>query len=176
MRGDALHYEPHAQVPATHTHTDYNDTVTTFVSLSSSITSLPAFSDQDVVVHVPPEAEGTEISHFALYCRSNNVRYLYYNIPPLSMTDTYYPAPPPPPLQQVGLVTILVPDGLIPIAPTLPPVEDEVSIGSLRTRAHGVRGNVFALNQKTLKLTNFHYDGNAPGTYMVSLFQPLLLP
>ena len=88
------------------------------------------------------------------------------------MTDPYYP---PPPLQQVGLVTILVPDGLIPIAPTLPPVEDEVLIDPLRTRAHGVRGNVFALNQKTLRLTNFHFDGNAPGTYMVSLFQHLLL-
>ena len=37
------------------------------------VTSLPAFLDQDVVVHIPEDAEGTEINHLALYCRSNNV-------------------------------------------------------------------------------------------------------
>lgn len=38
------------------------------------MTRLPAFSDQDVLVHIPVDAEGTEVGHLALYCRSNNVR------------------------------------------------------------------------------------------------------
>ncbi len=37
-------------------------------------TPLNALEDQDVVVHVPRSAEGTEINHFALYSRSDNVR------------------------------------------------------------------------------------------------------
>ncbi len=31
--------------------------------------------------------------------------------------------------------------------------------------AHGVSGEVFAINDKTLRLKNFNYDGQAPTAY-----------
>ena len=38
-----------------------------------------------------------------------------------------------------------------------------VFLGSLTSNAHGVHGNVFALDERTLMLTEFSYDGAAPG-------------
>ena len=80
------------------------------------------------------------------------------------LVPIYYPPPQHTHIhmQQVGLVSIPVPVGLIPTAP--PPVE----IGSLTTRGHGVQGNVFAITEKTLLVTNFYYDGRAPGMHKVS--------
>ena len=36
---------------------------------------------------------------------------------------------------------------------------------SINGHAHNVRGELYALDEKTLLLTNFHYDGTAPGMF-----------
>jgi hypothetical protein len=37
----------------------------------------------------------------------------------------------------------------------------KTNIGSLSTIAHGVKGNIFIVDDKTLQVENFYYDGNA---------------
>ena len=41
--------------------------------------------------------------------------------------------------------------------------DSAVFLGNLTNRAHEVRGNVFALDERTVMLTEFFYDGGAPG-------------
>ena len=41
--------------------------------LLSRVTRLPALEDQDLVVKITPNAQGTEVTYFAIWCRSNNV-------------------------------------------------------------------------------------------------------
>ena len=62
---------------------------------------------------------------------------------------------------QVPLAMIPVADGLIPVP--IPITVEQAFLGSLITRAHNVRGDVYALDNKTLMLTGFFYDGSAPG-------------
>ena len=39
-----------------------------------------------------------------------------------------------------------------------------VKVGSFpSTSAHDVRGDVYAVNDNTLRIVNFHYDGKGPG-------------
>ncbi len=65
------------------------------------------------------------------------------------------------PLLQEEVVKIPVPEGLIPV-PTVIPFEGAF-IGSLRTRQHGVSGDVYALDERTIRLEHFNFDGSAPG-------------
>ena len=48
-------------------------------------------------------------------------------------------------------------------------------LGRINGHAHNVRGELYALDEKTLVLTNFHYDGTAPGTLQYKLHLCLLL-
>jgi len=41
----------------------------------------------------------------------------------------------------------------------------EISLGSFTTKAHQVRGDVFALSARVLEVRNFNFDGNAPAGY-----------
>ena len=38
-------------------------------------------------------------------------------------------------------------------------------VGDLRTLQHGVRGTVFILDEQTLFIEDFHYDGTGPDAY-----------
>jgi hypothetical protein len=40
-----------------------------------------------------------------------------------------------------------------------------VLIGNISTRVHGVKGQVFALDEKTILLKNFEYDGQGPDAF-----------
>jgi len=44
-------------------------------------------------------------------------------------------------------------------------VEQGRYLGELSTIRHGVRGSVYALDETTLKVKNFHYDGIGPAAY-----------
>ena len=46
---------------------------------------------------------------------------------------------------------------------TLETLGSPVFLGSLTTNSHGVQGNVFTFSERTLMLTEFFYDGSAPG-------------
>ncbi len=70
-------------------------------------------------------------------------------------------APPQEPLESIP-----VGDGLFPVLVTLPPPTDGF-IGSLVPRQHQVRGDVFALDERTLMIKNFNFDGSAPGTHQL---------
>jgi len=39
-------------------------------------------------------------------------------------------------------------------------------VGSFTTRAHHVSGTMYILDERTVMLTQFNFDGNAPGTYI----------
>lgn len=43
-------------------------------------------------------------------------------------------------------------------------------IGKLTEFHHGVSGEVYAVDARTLHLRNFNYDGEGPGEYFVSHF------
>jgi hypothetical protein len=43
--------------------------------------------------------------------------------------------------------------------------QQEVYLGQLSSLAHGLSGHVFAINDKTLRLKNLHYDGQGPDAY-----------
>ena len=73
-------------------------------------------------------------------------------------------------LVQFALVHVPVATGLIPGPPLPITTVEPVFIGSLRTRAHDVSGNVFALDENTLMLTEFSFDGVAPGMYNYSAY------
>ena len=46
---------------------------------------------------------------------------------------------------------------------TLETPSSPVFLGSLSTNSHGVQGNVFALDESALMLTEFFFNGAAPG-------------
>ena len=51
------------------------------------------------------------------------------------------------------------------VFPPAPPPITAWYLGSLTERAHNVQGKVYALDSKTLLLSGFHFDGNAPGKF-----------
>lgn len=59
----------------------------------------------------------------------------------------------------VWCVTASVNFGEVPI-----PAINRTFIGNLVQRAHGVSGGVYALGERTLMITDFNFDGIAPGT------------
>lgn len=61
---------------------------------------------------------------------------------------------------QVALSSVTFSKDVFPPAP--PPITAWY-LGELTTRAHNVQGRVYALDSKTLLLSHFHFDGNAPG-------------
>ena len=58
-----------------------------------------------------------------------------------------------------------VPSGFVFSVPVSPEFNSKVSIGHLSTLAHGVAGEVFVVNDKTLWIKNFKYDGAGPDTF-----------
>ena len=61
---------------------------------------------------------------------------------------------------RINFGEVAIPDDLVVPTPAPP---SEVLIGSLRTRAHRVSGDVYALGERTIRITGFNYDGTAPG-------------
>jgi hypothetical protein len=43
--------------------------------------------------------------------------------------------------------------------------EEGVKIGSLTTKQHGVKGDVYAIDEKTILVKNFEYDGQGPDAF-----------
>ena len=58
-----------------------------------------------------------------------------------------------------------VPSGFVFSVPVSPEFNSKVSIGHLSNLAHGVGGEVFVVNAKTLWIKNFRYDGAGPDTF-----------
>lgn len=68
---------------------------------------------------------------------------------------------------QTALGYVSLPSGLITTPP--PPLEEgQFLLGDIITRAHGVRGKLIALDNSTLLLKHFYFDGNAPGRYCMT--------
>ena len=40
-------------------------------------------------------------------------------------------------------------------------------IGDFKTYQHGVSGRVYAVDEQTLRIENFHYDGKGPDAYFI---------
>ena len=40
-------------------------------------------------------------------------------------------------------------------------------IGDFKTYQHGVSGQVYAIDEQTLRIENFHYDGKGPDAYFI---------
>ena len=40
-----------------------------------------------------------------------------------------------------------------------------VSVGPLSTLSHNVKGNVYIVDEKRIRIKNFFYDGQGPGSY-----------
>ena len=40
-------------------------------------------------------------------------------------------------------------------------IQERMKIGSIQTKSHGVRGDVYILDENTLEIKNFHYDGES---------------
>ena len=55
--------------------------------------------------------------------------------------------------------------GLIPTPAPPPMAPSRVLVGSFTTRAHRVSGRMYVLDERTVMLTQFYFDGNAPGMY-----------
>ena len=180
----------HTHSSHSHTHSSHMHTLTPHICTHSllthstsspplslySVTRLPSFDDQDLVVHVPEDAIGTEITYFSVWCRSNNVSIASgeYHVqivtvtPINTLTTTSHSHTYTSLSSQVNLGHVQVPEGLIMTPP--PPLPDgQVHLGSLTTRAHNVQGDVFALSNRTLLLTHFTYDGSATGEFQVFL-------
>ena len=60
----------------------------------------------------------------------------------------------------VSFGELQVPDN---ITFNIPVPDSAVFLGNLTNRAHEVQGNVYALDERTLMITEFFYDGGAPG-------------
>ncbi len=43
--------------------------------------------------------------------------------------------------------------------------EEMTKVGDIRTLQHGVRGTVFAKDERTLVIKDFHYDGTGPDAF-----------
>ena len=54
------------------------------------------------------------------------------------------------------------------VFPSVPPPTTAWYLGSFRKRAHNVQGKMYALDEKTILLTGFYFDGNAPGNFILS--------
>jgi len=66
----------------------------------------------------------------------------------------------------VNLAHIPVMSGLIPTPAPPPMAPSRVLVGSFTTHFHDVSGTMYALDERTVMLTQFYFDGNAPGTYI----------
>ena len=67
---------------------------------------------------------------------------------------------------QINIGHVSVPRGLITTPPP-PPDDERVLLGPFNGHVHNVRGELYALDETTLLLTNFHYDGTAPGMLLL---------
>ena len=54
------------------------------------------------------------------------------------------------------------------VFPPAPPPITAWFLGSFIQRAHNVQGNLYALDNKTILLSGFHFDGNAPGNSLLA--------
>ena len=61
---------------------------------------------------------------------------------------------------QVALSSVTFSENVFPPAP--PPITAWY-LGSFVQKAHNVQGRVYAVNDSTILLAGFHFDGNAPG-------------
>ena len=61
---------------------------------------------------------------------------------------------------QVSLSSVAFSASVFPPAP--PPITAWY-LGSLVQSAHNVQGSVYAVDNKTILISGFHFDGNAPG-------------
>lgn len=56
------------------------------------------------------------------------------------------------------------------VFPPAPPPITAWFLGSFIQRAHNVQGMLYALDNKTILLSGFHFDGNAPGNPLLLAF------
>jgi hypothetical protein len=54
---------------------------------------------------------------------------------------------------------------LLLVAAALAQEDEGILIGELKTKQHGVKGKVFAVDEKTILVKNFEYDGAGPDTF-----------
>ncbi len=66
------------------------------------------------------------------------------------------------PVQEV-ITSIPIEEGLFPTPPPPTLVNEPVFIDSFVNGQHQVRGDVYALDERTLMIEGFNYDGTAPG-------------
>ena len=121
---------------------------------ASRITPLPSINDQDLMINIPEDVGGNPPNYLALWSRSSLVSFHHTINAYYINANIFY--------TQVSLASVTFSEKVFPPAP--PPITAWY-LGSLTERAHNVMGDVYALDNKTLLLSGFHFDGNAPGIY-----------
>ena len=74
----------------------------------------------------------------------------------------------PNPPQSIGLMRLLLLFACVSAAiaqPTFQPTDGGIFLGSFRTRAHRVAGDVFLLTERIMEIRDYSYDGTAPVVY-----------
>lgn len=123
-----------------------------YIYFFSSVTSLPTITNQDVVVNIPEDVGRNPLSYLAVWSRSSLVSWGH---PSLYVTTVNKVSN-----MQVALSSVTFSENVFPPAP--PPITAWY-LGSFVQKAHNVQGRVYAVNNSTILLAGFHFDGNAPG-------------
>ena len=107
------------------------------ILLPYSNAALGAYRNRTLVLTLPDEITIHTFDWFSVWCVPFRVNFGELRIPDTIVFPSAPPSPPPP----------------------LP----RVQLGSFMTRSHLVAGKLFALDERRLVITEFYYDGLAPG-------------
>ncbi|KAI0564420.1 Cytochrome b561/ferric reductase transmembrane [Gracilaria domingensis] len=107
------------------------------------ITSLPEFRDETVRIELPDNLTLSDVGHFSIWCEAVGTSFGGVDINAGDLSPT-------PPTAQPQC-------GRNDAQPT-----QRILIGPLETIDHDVAGTLYALNERTLQIENFVYDGVGP--------------
>ena len=105
-----------------------------YIFLLYSTAPLGSYRNRTLVLTLPDEITVHTIDWFSVWCVPFRINFGELQIPEAIVFPS--PSPPPPP---------------------------RVRLGSFITRSHLVAGSLFALDERRLVITEFDYDGLAPG-------------
>ena len=137
-----------------------------------------SFSNEQLILTMPAGSTVHDIGHIVVWCQAFSV---FFNVPlafPAAGTIVFEtPTEPPTATTQIPATTpapTTTPTSAPTTTPTPTPTPTEpptaiivtilpLQIGTFTNIQHGVAGTVYADNNSTLRIENFHYDGLGPG-------------
>ena len=139
------------------------------------IGSSHSFTNEQLVLTMPAGHTVHNIGHLVVWCEAFNV---FFNEPlqfPAAGSIVFESPTEPPTTPTEPPTTPTEP----PTTPTVPPTEVIVTIlplqiGSFTNTQHAVAGTVYADNNSTIRIENFHYDGLGPGELILVVLVSLI--